>query len=295
MSNLKSGKQRRLFTPGSGTPSAKVCQKRVAQEVVRWLLQNGDYPRSADEIIGGVSLPRRTVLRHLSEMVSLGVLERPYQGAYKLKLGSPDITHDPSGRLGLHGIVLKAPNWHETPQGGPVGRVRGWKPYSTYIQALEDFNGRVVRFRFHPRTHTLLIYMEASRKPLELEEFKDFRTWLRTMLYPVDPDVTAYLVQIGINRDYWNWRLDGVKGIRLKKWTNAYVALYQKSKDVVRHEVHLTLREMNLLQAMREIDGGSPTRMLLEGAAKIAEQESKKPEPPKTPEPGYGGYQSGYS
>lgn len=290
--------KRGIFTAENGTLRASSGKNLIARAIVAWMMKNGEYPRNRKEIQRALSLKERTLNWHLEKLVTSGVLKCPFRGFYQLSMGIPDITQDPDGKLGMHGIVVKVPNLPEGPQGSPPGRVHGWKPgnpQGTMLKAYEEFEGRTVRFHYQVRTHTLMVYMEASRKPLGLEEFKEWRYWLRTMLYPVDPDVRGFLVQVGVNKDYWNWRLDGLQEVRLKQWSNAYEALYQHAKKTIRHEVHLTLKEVTLLEAFKVIDGNSPIRQLLEATAKVAEHESAKPIPPKSPEPGAGGYQSGYA
>ena len=285
------GGKRSSFTAGALPRVASCGKKAIARAIVAWFLKNGGYPRSAKEVAKGIGAKGRTVRWHMEKLASSGVVESPVRGLYQLKLGSPDITKDPSGKLGLHGIVIKVPDLPEGPQGGPVGRVRGWKQFGELWKAYEEFEGRTVRLHYHSRTRTLLVYMEASRLPLELEEVKEYRLWLKFLLHPVDPDVRGYLVQVGINKDYWNWRLDGVKGVRFAKWVNAYEAIYQKTERSIRHEVHLTLTDMRLLDALKLIDGNSPTRMLLDAVDREAHKEDG---PKRFPELGGDGYQTGY-
>jgi hypothetical protein len=57
-------------------------------------------------------------------------------------------------------------------------------------------------------------------------------------------------VQIGINCDYTQLRLDGVSSISLSRFTNAWMQIYQKAQDKMRIEMHITPKELKLDEAV---------------------------------------------
>jgi len=70
------------------------------------------------------------------------------------------------------------------------------------------------------------------------------------------------VVEIGIHTDYPDIQLKGLKGVQLRLCTRAILQVYQKFRDLLRYEIHVYPKEVDLRAAVDIVWGGSPTARL---------------------------------
>jgi hypothetical protein len=219
------------FRPRSG--HEKVA--RTAWAILRAL---GKYDRmgcGVKQIVVDTRLPERSVKRHLKDLLDRGLVQNPFRGHYVHVPDAADILADPTGTEGVHGLVIHGKVARETdmvPLFGPrqVGPGR-------YIERVDDWEGRQVRLRWFPSTGSVVIYVPASRLPIPWARMHGFREWLAGRFYPY-PVGQWKAVEIGLNLDYEGWRMEGVKAVTLDRFDGTVERMYQKTKSMVRHEVH---------------------------------------------------------
>lgn len=257
-----------------------VGPKRVARAIVVALAQLGKNGGTRAEIAAISKVPDRTCKRHLRMLVNGGVVKEPYRGRYVLAHGTPEIQTDPNGKMGLHDILLVAEDWPcEAPPGPeswpdgltttrpptltlrPLGAFGPLQPVerTVFWEATHFWGHRAVGFRFNPNTRTMQVSLPADRAPLEFEEVEQFWGWLEAMVSGERNRDLLFLRKVGVHVDYWRWELDGLHKVRLTAWVNAYRQVYQKFRDLIRDEIHLTLKELKLKEAVELLGEMSPT------------------------------------
>ena len=270
------GSKRRGYAP----ITFSVGPKRVARAIVVALAQLGKNGGTSREIATLSKVPDRTTKRHLRMLVDGGVVREAYRGRYVLAHGTPEIQNDPNGKMGVHDILLIGEDWPcegvPVPEEWPEGLTTTRQPTSTpkptgafgplqpventvFWECVHFWGHRAVGFRFNPTTRTLQVSLPADRAPLEFEEIEQFWGWLEAMVGGEFNRDKLYLRKIGVHVDYWRWELDGIHKVRLTAWVNAYRQVYQKFRDLIRDEIHLTLRELKLKEAVELLGEMSPT------------------------------------
>jgi hypothetical protein len=129
-----------------------------------------------------------------------------------------------------------------------------------YIRT-EEWRGRRVVVQVTARTGTILASLECSRNPIDPHDFMAWCEWLDTWTRAQGlhwSERHSSLVNIEFNLDYRELALKELRGLRLKKFRNAWLQAYQKG-DFLRFEVRwspskddeLTLREAaTILQSL---------------------------------------------
>lgn len=277
---------------------ARRVPKRLALLVCRELQRLDGVPATPKMLQVATRGSLRSINRVLEGLVSSKVVEKAYYGHYRLTQPLPKLTRDPSGVLGVHGLTLVGENWPSLARSPyllgsdgtlaenlPLGHFGKWEPTGgDFLEHFRFWGARAVRFRWFPGAGTLVIYLSASQNPLDYEEMTDFVGWLRGICDPLDPEQKLELRHLGLNRDHRRWELDGFQRIRLVAWKNAFRQVYQKRKEIVRDEAHLTLRELTLGEAVEMIAGVSPAALIakaIAGAATIEEARARLDEAAK--------------
>lgn len=187
------------------------------------------------QLVTDTRLPERTVKRHLKDLLERGLIQNPFRGHYVHVPDAADILADPTGKEGVHGLVIHGKVARErdvVPLFGPkeVGSGR-------YVERIDDWRGRVVRLRFFPSTGSVVVYVPASRLPIPWGEMRAFREWLGGRFYPTQVGGWK-VVEMGLNMDYEGWRIEGVKSVTFDRFDATVERFYQKTRSIVRHEVH---------------------------------------------------------
>jgi hypothetical protein len=241
---------------------ARPVPNRVALSILQQLARYEGLGATPKVIARDAKLPLRTVKRHLADLVRDEVIERPFHGHYVYRPGTPDITADPNGRQGVHGLVLSGTMDLLRRSGGPMPLLfPAPEPSFRYSELTSVWKAHLVRFRYYPSTDRFLVYVPATRDPIGWEDLGHFEGWLSGVLSNENVGEVLSVVQIGVHVDHETWELKGIRGIQLSEWRNALVQLYQK-REALRHEVHAHYKQgfLPLDRAVHILSEGSPTR-----------------------------------
>jgi len=251
--------------------------------LLRSLGRFGEIGATAKLLAKESGVPHRTVKRHLSALVRDGFVQKPYRGQYVYEPGTPDITADPNGQEGVHGVVLCCKDWPGSLLRGSFGPIltRETEPReeADYQELIRLWRGHSIRFRLYP-TGTMVVYVAATRNPIPWGGdggFDQFVGWLGGVLDPVDVGRAFRVVEMGVHMDYKGWAMKGIKAVQLRTFGGAVQQIYSKLNGL-RHEVHLYPKRLDLRDAVQIIAEGSPTRQLeraLELALRLEEQREK--------------------
>jgi hypothetical protein len=191
--------------------------------------------------------------------VSHGAVKKAIQR--ELKSGRPRITSTVSGgwyratrnidrikalgaatRIELHGIKLEAMCLSAN-GGHSLGTQSPWQ-YRKRGIFKETFEGRVVTIIVHDM-NLVEVFIETSKIPMDFILFENFCFWLFGKMDGIVLESAWKVVQLGINADAHGLEMVDNKRLSLREWRNAWFAMYQKEKDVVRFETHI-MPDLNL-------------------------------------------------
>jgi hypothetical protein len=267
--------------------------KRAARAAWLILRALGRYDRigcGVKQVVVDTHLPERTVKRHIADLLARGFIQNPHRGHYVHVPDAADILSGALGREGVHGLVIH----------GRVARASDLVPLfgpkeagpGRFVERVDGWRGRQVRVRFFPSTLSVVVYVPATRLPIPWIEMRAFREWLAGRFYPQLVEAWK-VVELGLNVDYEGWRIEGAKAVTLDRLEGTVERMYQRTKDMVRHEVHDN-RKHPLDQVVKILKEGSLVsqyerilRMELELSA------VRKPERPRAalaPDAWEGGY-----
>jgi hypothetical protein len=126
----------------------------------------------------------------------------------------------------IWGSVSARPLWHLDESNGQFMRREIWRERPVVVQVTAS-------------TGTILASLESSSKAVDPREFGEWVEWLETWLGAQGlawTDEASSLVNIEFNQDYRELALKELRGMRLRKWRNAWLQAYQKG-EFLRFEV----------------------------------------------------------
>ena len=158
-------------------------------------------------------------------------------------------------RLGIHGIQIQGkcpddPLRYDLYQNAP------FKNNNHGVYSYE-FNSRAITITVYRRSHTIDVWLKATKNPLDFQEFNEFGYFLLGWSQGKVGEPTWQVKQWGWNMDFVNLDMtkSGFKKMSLKTFTNAWFQIYQKQMDLLRVEIHWTPRELALQDVMRVFAG----------------------------------------
>lgn len=280
----------------------------MALAIVRALARYERVGATAKQLALDVGIPARSVQRRIASLVREGVIERLSRTHVRYDPRALDVTADPNGREGVHGLVLTSFGWREDPL-RPSGATalfgeRGdeERPHPRYREAHRSFNGRLVTLRLFD-TGTLWVSFPSTRRPIGWWESREIVGWLNGLLGVDDAGARFRVSEIGVHVDHPTLRVKGWKAVSLEDGLGLLQQFYEK-KSALRHEFHLwgkRLRRLDLAGVVRILTEGSPEaqieRALLHelDLAHLGKRTRKKmPGDPEPPPPIRPDSQSGY-
>lgn len=154
-------------------------------------------------------------------------------------------------RLGIHGIQIQGkcpddPIRYYLHQNAPFKDNNHGK-YSF------EFNGRPVTIDVYRRSPTVVVWLKATKNPLDFSEFNEFAYWLLGWAQGKIMEHTWEVKQWGWNMDFVNLDMtkSGFKKMSLQTFRNAWFQIYQKQADLLRVEIHMAPRDLTLQDVMR--------------------------------------------
>jgi len=205
----------------------KKCNLSYGVRILSFLKKNAPSEFNIKTIADTLDIPYNAAKTELYRLFNRGKIKRPHRGFYRAvidknlvhKLGNPPIE--------LHGIKIEAKS-QKLIQGIPNVAQRKLSA----LDFSKTTNGRYHRnIYFKGRKITITIHMcglieiwvSCSDNPLDYLLFRELLSYLNGFLESVLPAVdrkvvlkNSYLKQIGLNRDYDSFRLDGLSCVSLK-------------------------------------------------------------------------------
>ena len=141
----------------------------------------------------------------------------------------------------------------------------GFIPSTNYRYGKELwFDSRHIKITVHLKG-LVEVFINSTKNPLSYPDFCKMLDYLSGYLEPVTPfnSRNVRLVQVGVAKDYYDLRLDGVSCISLHKFVNDWSKIYYKSAiSAIRIERHLTC-SLQLDEALNTLAvlNGSPTKV----------------------------------
>ncbi|MDD5323593.1 MAG: hypothetical protein PHD43_23910 [Methylococcales bacterium] len=154
-------------------------------------------------------------------------------------------------RLGIHGIQLKglcpSKDTRYFLQQNADLKIKGMGEYS------KEFNGRPITIRVYRESPTVLVWLKATKNPLDFEEFDKFAYWLYGWASGKVLDTSWTVTEWGWNVDFVDMDMtkSGFKQLTLHAFRNAWFRMYQKKADLLRVEAHLTPKDASLQDVLR--------------------------------------------
>jgi hypothetical protein len=179
-------------------------------------------------------------------------LVRTREGWYRVAR-TPEQLASVSGakRLGIHGIQIQG----KCPDEGIRYYLHQNSPFkdNNHGKYSFEFNGRPVTVDVYRRSPTVVVWLKATKNPLDFQEFNQFAYWLFGWAQGKIFEHTWLVKMWGWSMDFVNMNMtkSGYKQMTLQAFRNAWFQMYQKQTDLLRVEVHITPRDLVLQDVMR--------------------------------------------
>lgn len=239
--------------------------------IKKFLQNNIRYSYNAPTIYRKLNgkIPLNTIRIELKRLCDRGEIRRVSRGFYQAKVDMETINllENPPTLLHAITIVADVPKLQKRVQGTSRSNFKRmdfleWLEQSGFVilkyndkserrrySKVVWFDDRDVHIHVHVDNATVTIYFGCSKHPLSYLEFRDLYNRVYGFLEPITPFVNERVTQIGINKDFREFDLDGVNSIRLRDFANAWFQIYRKeSIAAVRFECHLNTRPVLSLQ-----------------------------------------------
>jgi hypothetical protein len=262
-------------------------QTGITDKVLKFLDATTPNEYTPKEIAIETHSPISAVKKCLQRLAANEKIVKCYRGCYRGILSPERMIAAEHAAIKMHGIKIElTPRTFRTENGQFVPEevegislcplFHGEKPvYTDDIQTTYaiGWEGRAITVTLYNNHPLVGIWLKCSNEPLDYPAFRAWTAWLEGRFGTFWTLGSPELVQVGLNRDYTELRLDGIKSAKLQSWANAWQQLYQKADRILRHEVHLS------------------TRIALPEAMEILRSSADVPRPPPPPDPWIGMYQ----
>lgn len=220
-------------------------------------------------------------------MVKEKALIQTHKGFYRAPLGPESRKAIIPQEIKAHGIKIEI---RHNAEAGPFLHTHARSivgvphPMNGSMTLEKVFEGRKVVITVHP-SDLVEVFLNASQNPVTYEEFSRFCSYLEGLLGDIYILGDSRLIQIGLNYDIEGVKLDGVKFLKLQQFRNAWSTVYQKHRDTLRVETHLTT-EISLQEAIDILKALGPRtdeeevkKRLIKKATEVATEEYVPPPP----------------
>ena len=237
------------------------------ERILNFLTRSAPELFNAGMIASTLSIKKETVKRTLSRLFNEGAIEKDLKGYYRGVVTSERMLALERTDIKIHGLKIEfqatdliRENYRFVPFRGEglslcplfneneLIKTDYW--YNVYYC---EFLGRWTKVTLHRGKPLVEVFLNCSSEPLDIHEFKQYRSWLQGRLGHTYDLGDPQLIQVGLNRDYETLRLDGCSSIKLQQWENAWQQIYNKAEKVLRNEMHITTR-LKLDEAIEIMD-----------------------------------------
>jgi hypothetical protein len=252
-----------------GVDSLETSKKKMGakEKILRYLIATAPEPVNTWKITQALGISKETAKRTLAKLYEMGEIEKQGRGFYRGKVTAERILALEQTEIQLHGIKIQfkavelvkengrfVPFWGQgislRPLFNPQELVYqdDWK-----IVYRVEFSGRWTTITLHGGKPLCEVWLKCSENPLNYQEFKQFKSWLEGRFGNSFILGEPELIQVGLNRDYQELRMDGCNSLKLQKWENAWSQIYNKAERLLRVETHISTR-IDLNEALDILD-----------------------------------------
>jgi len=246
---------------------ALLLTKTASHQIKIFLEKNIQYSYNAPTIYQKLQgrIPLNTIRSELTRLYENGKIRKVGRGFYQAKVNKEniDLLENPPTLLHAITVICESPKLQKLRQ-GLTSHNYNWMNFLEWLEK-ENFKAnkysrgdkiqysKVVWFENHDVNITIHnnsiidIYIGCSKNPIDYHMFRDIYKSIEGYLYCITPFVNERVSQIGINKDFSTFDLDGVNCIKLKDFANAWWQIYRKeSLQCVRFECHLNTTKPTL-------------------------------------------------
>lgn len=232
-----------------------------AKTIDRMLFGEKDYKKDKKRM--------GTIKTILSRLVKQGKISRVSRGQYQANIDISLLHQIENPPSTLHGIMLECkttkklqkgihgiPSKEYTEEALQLLNALDFIPTTNY-RYYQDlwFEGRRITITVH-LMGKVDIHINSNKNPLGYPDFLKVLTYLGGFLEKLSPFSDRKVVQVlevGVARDFRQLRLDGVKSVSLRNFTNAWARIYYKDDiKATRFEHHIVGR-MTLDDALKSL------------------------------------------
>lgn len=196
----------------------------------------------------------KQVRKELDRHVERGNLIKSDKGFYCLRISTKTLHLLDDPPVVAHGIKIEA---KITSIAGPQNLILGitshdpklmtesWLTVNGFSMTTNKrwvkrffWEGRFITLTIHPSCGLIEIWIKCSELPLGFTDMYRFSEYMRGFLSPVSDFKEVRVVEIGINKDFRELRLDGVSSMSLHVFLNAWSKIYNHKERGVRVETH---------------------------------------------------------
>jgi len=240
-----------------------------AKRILDFLRKNAPHAYNAKTISKCLHIPEKAVRVSLYRLYKQGEIDRQCRGFYWANIDISLLRQIENPPTMLHGIMLDCkttkrlqktidgiPCKEYTDEALMVLNALGFTPSTNYrYYRVLWYDGRCITITVHLKGK-IDIYINSSDNPLDYPSFLRMLTFLDGVLEKLAPFGDRKVVRVltaGIAKDYRQLRLEGVKSVTLKNFSNAWARIYYKDDlKATRFEHHVVLK-MTLDDALRSL------------------------------------------
>lgn len=235
------------------------ANKQIKQFLERNITYSYNAPSLYKQLKG--KIPMNTIRSELRRLYNDDEINFVSRGFYQAKVNQSniDLLENPPTKLHAITINCDCPKLQKLREGltSPNCRFSSWMDFLEWLE-FEKFkvssysrgdkkqyskviwyDDRDVHLGIHQNCK-IDIFIGCSKHPIDYFEFRDIYNRINGYLDCINPFVNECVSQIGINKDFKEFDLDGVSSLRLKDFSNAWFQIYRKeSVQCIRFECHL--------------------------------------------------------
>lgn len=240
-----------------------------AKKILDFLRRNAAHSYNAKTISKCVGIPEKAVKVYLHRLCRQDKIDRQCRGFYRANIDISLLQQIENPPTTLHGIMLECraikklqkcidgiPCEEYTDESLMLLNALDFIPSTNYrYHRVLWYDDRRITITVHLKGK-IHIYINSSNHPLDYPSFLRMLTFLDGVLEKLSPFSNREVVQVltvGIAKDYRQLRLEGVKSVTLKNFSNAWARIYYKDDLKATRFEHHIVPKMTLDDALRSL------------------------------------------